>query len=262
MKKILALFLAAALVTSAFIDYSQVKINSGASIEDFKPITQTEEVTFYSNGQSLKEYSGIDSSQAFAFNKEDFLSNGVFSPSDPIPQGFSFKIPDSAITVSKGTQSVVGGPSLTPTQITNILKAYGSPASGSGQCFYDLSKKYNIDAAFMLAFFRQESGMGRATGYSTHHSIGNIVKTGSGRQYCDSTKRVGSRFCGYASWCDAAEHWFYYIKNSGNYLPKGRDTPEEIIPIYAPASDNNNPAGYIAQVNKCVKSWRSGSLKC
>jgi hypothetical protein len=37
----------------------------------------------------------------------------------------------------------------------------------------------------------------------------------------------------------------------------GRTTVEAIIPKYAPASDNNDEARYIAQIRTLVNSWRS-----
>ncbi|MFH1056210.1 MAG: hypothetical protein V1717_00185 [Candidatus Micrarchaeota archaeon] len=172
--------------------------------------------------------------------------------------GISF--PQSAVL--RTSNSIVGPPSISPEQIRKILDSYKSPAAGSEQCFFDLSYEYNIDVAFMLGFFLKESSMGRAKGYSTHHAIGNIVKSAPGSQFCSSTKRVNSRFCGYDSWCDAAAHWYYYIKNSKLYIPKGKDTPEEILPIYAPASDGNKPYAYAAMVNKCVNSWRAGNARC
>jgi len=185
----------------------------------------------------------------------DQVESAVRAYNCPVEQTTQPTPPSQQVTPATG-HSVVGGPSISVATIRAILQTIGSPALGSEQCFYDLSAKYQIDVAPMLGFFLKESGMGTAAGYSSTHAIGNIVTAGAGSQFCDPTKRVGSRFCGYSDWCKAAEHWYYYIKNSPLYLPNGKDTPEEILPIYAPSSDNNDPTGYAQTVNRCVAIWR------
>ncbi|MFH0922807.1 MAG: N-acetylmuramoyl-L-alanine amidase [Candidatus Micrarchaeota archaeon] len=155
-------------------------------------------------------------------------------------------------------KSVFVGPSISVQTIRRILELFNSPAVGSEQCFYDLSAKYQVDVAFLMAKFYFESGFGVAEGYPEHHAIGNIVTTAQGSQFCDSSKRVGSRFCGYADFCKAAEHFYYYLRNSRYYLPQGKTTPEDIEPIYGPCGDgSNNPYAYSCRVSACIQNWRA-----
>ncbi|MBI5226312.1 M23 family metallopeptidase [Candidatus Micrarchaeota archaeon] len=187
---------------------------------------------------------------------QDICKNAYVAPAPISKPG---QTPKPAIPNSGN--SVVGGPSLGTTQILSILKAVRSPAADAdtATCFYEKSQQYNIDVAYMLAFFGQESTWGTASGYASTHTVGNIVKNAPGSYLCDQASN--GRFCSYSSWCRGAEHWYYYIKNSPLYLPQGKTTPEQIIPIYAPASENN-VGSYVAFVNRCVTNWRAGSSIC
>lgn len=167
--------------------------------------------------------------------------------------------------------SVVGAPSLSVEQVRNILAHYDSPALGSERCFFDLSWQYQIDVAYLLAFFMQESTMGTDSRdvcwpLSETRALGHICYTARG-DYCRGSEtfcsgRCGT-FCSYSSWCDAAEHWYYYVKNRFVETPpevscrqNPCDTPEEIIPIYS-ATDVE---AYIANVKANVAKWRRGEL--
>jgi hypothetical protein len=37
-------------------------------------------------------------------------------------------------------------------------------------------------------------------------------------------------------------------------------TIEEIVPVYAPSSDHNDVATYIAAIEQAVQRWRSGQI--
>jgi hypothetical protein len=67
---------------------------------------------------------------------------------------------------------------------------------------------------------------------------------------------------GYAqmySWKDGFWHWFKLIRDL--YVNQwGRVTVVQIIPKYAPNSDGNNEAAYIAAVERVVDTWRSGKI--
>jgi Mannosyl-glycoprotein endo-beta-N-acetylglucosaminidase len=156
-----------------------------------------------------------------------------------------------------GEMSLVGPPTLTSAEIDQILAAYGSPAAGSGQDFYNLGVEYGIDPAYAVAFFIHESSAGTAPGWagiksdgSTTHNIGNIICAGYPTCY--------NRFRDYGSWGEGIEDWYRllaveYINGRGVY------TVEQIIPIYAPSFENNVP-GYIQAVNSLVIDWRAGNL--
>lgn len=146
-----------------------------------------------------------------------------------------------------GGSSVVGSPSLTAQQIDKILCNAGSPACGTGATFYNDGEQYGIDPAYGLAFFKHESSFGTAGMATQTHSIGNIV--------CTSGYDCIGRFRSYSSWQAGIDDWFRLIKNL--YVGKWEcTTVESIIPHYAPSSDNNNEAAYIASVESDVNTWR------
>ena len=56
------------------------------------------------------------------------------------------------------------------------------------------------------------------------------------------------------------EDWYKLISNE--YIDgRGAKTIEQIIPIYAPASDNNNVPNYINTVVSLVAGWRQGVIE-
>ena len=82
------------------------------------------------------------------------------------------------------------------------------------------------------------------------HSLGNIRCTAEW-----SSCYQGYR--SYAGWQDGFLDWFRVI--SSQYLPQHLTTLETIIPVYAPASENN-VAAYIAAVRSAVLAWRAGRV--
>jgi hypothetical protein len=62
------------------------------------------------------------------------------------------------------------------------------------------------------------------------------------------------------SWQDGFEQWYKLIRNL--YVAQwGRVTVDQIIPKYAPNSDGNNEAAYIATLKYEVSTWRAGKLR-
>jgi flagellum-specific peptidoglycan hydrolase FlgJ len=115
---------------------------------------------------------------------------------------------------------------------------------------YDLGIKYGIDPAYALAFFINESSAGTQGIATVTKSIGNIRVTPGYENYQGFRK--------YPGWDAGIEDWYKLIKNL--YVDGwGLNTVEKIVPVYAPAADNNNPAAYIKHVNNLVAQWRSGS---
>jgi len=153
-----------------------------------------------------------------------------------------------------GDATVDGPPSLTPQQIDAILASYGSPAAGTGTDWYHLGLRYGIDPAVALAFFVHESGAGTnpnwaglKPGGGTTHNIGNIICAGYPTCY--------GRFRDYGSWAEGIEDWYRLI--AVEYIQgRGTRTVAEIIPIYAPAVEND-VQGYITVVQRLVDEWRA-----
>ncbi|MCS6842340.1 MAG: glucosaminidase domain-containing protein [Roseiflexus sp.] len=160
----------------------------------------------------------------------------------------------SSLPVPAGQHSVLGPPSLSAQQIDRILAEWRSPAAGTGATWVELGIRYGIDPAYALAFFIHESGAGTAPGWagrkpdgSTTHNIGNII--------CAGYRTCYGRFRDYASWEEGIEDWYRLI--AVEYVQwRGIHTVEEIVPIYAPAVENNVPL-YIDTVNRLVAEWRA-----
>ncbi len=143
--------------------------------------------------------------------------------------------------------SVIGSPSLTAAKIDQILGNAGSPAVGTGQTFYNDSLTYGIDDSVALAFFHHESGYGTSGAAVDTHNMGNIVCT-------DGYSCLG-RFRAYSSWSAGIDDWYPLIKDV--YISQGHTTVESIIPIYAPASDDNDCSAYISAVETDVQNWKA-----
>lgn len=163
------------------------------------------------------------------------------------------------VNVPAGEHSVVGQPSINAAAIDTILSKYGSPAAGTGNVWVKFGQQYGIDPAYAVAFFIHESSAGSNPGWagnkpdgSTTHNVGNIICAGYATCY--------NRFRDYASWDEGIADWYRLI--SDEYVSgRGAASVEQIIPIYAPSSDNNDVPGYINVVVSMVEGWRQGVLR-
>lgn len=149
------------------------------------------------------------------------------------------------------SSEVRGRPSLSASFINRVLALYHSPATGLGQAMYADSLRFHIDDAYALAFFMHESLFGTTGVARFTHSVGNIICT-AGWPVC-----VG-RFRLYATWAAGCLDWFRLLATE--YVPRGLSTLSAIVPVYAPSSDGNNVAGYIAAVIVAVRAFRAGRL--
>lgn len=151
-----------------------------------------------------------------------------------------------------------GPPSLDAERINEILSSYGSPAAGTGDAWVRLGRRHGIDPAFALAFFIHESAAGthmswagRKPDGTTTHNIGNIICAGYPRCY--------GRFRDYRSWEEGIEDWYRLIDLE--YIRgRGLQTVDEVIPIYAPAVEND-VEHYVSVVKRLVDSWRTVQMQ-
>jgi Mannosyl-glycoprotein endo-beta-N-acetylglucosaminidase len=156
----------------------------------------------------------------------------------------------SSIPTTDLRYRVLGKPTVSVAFINRVLSTYSSPVAGKGQALYDDGVKYGIDPVFALAFFLQESTFGTTGVARVTHSLGNIRCT-SGYPSCYHGYRM------YASWEDAFLDWYRLIRDV--YVTSwGLTTVDQIIPVYAPASENNVGA-YVAVVKQAVDAWRAAA---
>lgn len=166
--------------------------------------------------------------------------------------------PPAAASADAGIVAPIGvlrsAPSLSAAQIDAILASYGSPAMGSGHDFYNFGVQWGIDPAYALAFFVQESSAGTDPRWdglksdgSTTHDIGNISCGGGFACY--------GRWRDYPDWKTGIDDWFRLIHDE-YIIGRGHTTVDEVIPIYAPAFEND-VGGYTNTVNALVGKWRA-----
>ncbi|MBV9020377.1 MAG: glucosaminidase domain-containing protein [Ktedonobacteraceae bacterium] len=157
----------------------------------------------------------------------------------------------SNIPIHAGPYSVLGKPTITADFINSVLDSYHSPAAGKGQALYDLGVKYGVDPAFALAFFQHESTFGNYGEARSSLSLGNLR--------CIPNAMCRNNYAWFNTWEDGFEAWYKLIRNL--YVAIwGLTTVDAIIPRYAPTSDNNNEAAYIAAVKHSIDNWRAGVI--
>jgi len=186
-------------------------------------------------------------------NWSNFLNRSVVQLSaTALPVRPLLETPDGQHTVL-----LQGEPQITAAIADRVLAEYGSPAAGTGQIWIDLGRQYGIEPAYALAFFIHESSAGTNPGWAglkpggaTTHNIGNIICAGYATCY--------NRFRDYGSWSEGIEDWYKLI--SKEYIGgRAAQTVEQIIPIYAPAFENNVNA-YVDAVVQMVEGWRRNGV--
>lgn len=164
-------------------------------------------------------------------------------------QPLSPKVP---IPTHAGPYGVLGKPSINVDFINQVLASYNSPAAGKGQSLYDLGVKYGIDPAFALAFFMHESTFGTAGEARLSLSLGNLR--------CIPNFKCQDGYAWFNSWEDGFEAWYKLIRNL--YVAQwGLVTVDQIIPRYAPNSDNNNETVYISSLKHYLDTWHAGIIR-
>lgn len=138
-------------------------------------------------------------------------------------------------------------PTISAAHIDQVLRAAHSPAQGIGSQLVRLGRQYHLDPIFALAFFHHESNYGSRGVAVVTHSLGNIR--------CTPGVTCFQGYRSYQSWAQGAQDWYRLIHDV--YLEHGLTTVKAIVPIYAPAADGNNVAGYITAVMRDVTIWRA-----
>jgi hypothetical protein len=174
-------------------------------------------------------------------------------------RAFSFAGASSASVSAQLSQAdpntcfcVTGKPTVSAAFIKQVLAYYHSPAQRLSTAIYSLGVKYGINPVYALAFFMHESRFGTLGIARVTLSPGNI-RCAPGYPCLD-----GYRV--YASWTQGFAGWYSLIRSL--YVNQWHKiTVEQIIPTYAPSSDHNNVAAYIAAVESAVRTWQSGKVE-
>lgn len=143
--------------------------------------------------------------------------------------------------------SILGPPTVSAAFIDQVLAANNSPAVGNGQAIYNDGVKYGIDPAFALAFFMHESSFGTAGIAQLTLSPGNLR--------CIPNADCVGGYAAFPSWSAGFDAWYQLIRSL--YVDTwGLTTIDQIIPRYAPLTDNNNDTAYIDAIENAIDAWR------
>ncbi|GAC1346033.1 MAG: hypothetical protein NVS4B7_03040 [Ktedonobacteraceae bacterium] len=156
-----------------------------------------------------------------------------------------------------GSYTVLGAPTVSAVFIDQVLAEAHSPAAGKGQALYNEGVTYGIDPVYALAFFLHESYYG-TTGVARYSlSLGNLR--------CIPNAICRDGYAWFPSWEAGFDAWyqlilFGYVRGAVTIPLVGHvcTTIEQIIPVYAPASDHNDVSAYIYAVESIVDQWRAG----
>jgi hypothetical protein len=149
--------------------------------------------------------------------------------------------------------TIAGSATIDPARVDGILAAYGSPLRGHGRDLVDLSRRFGIDDAVALAFFVMESRAGTQGEAILTHSFGNL-RPMPGEPALDGYRS-------YHDWMESAREWFKVLRTLYVDTLKLR-TVDDVIPVYAPATDSNSPAAMSAGIHQLVRCWRGDASSC
>ena len=142
-----------------------------------------------------------------------------------------------------------------------ILEEVGSPAAPEAAASYRAIVSEGVDPLFLLAIFWHESRFGTVgicAKYGTR-SPGNTRSSSTGLGEVIQTEK--GRFVRYPSWVEGFRDAAHRLVDPRYpYARAGAVTVEEIIPIWAPRSDGNDPAAYIASVLAFMQRYQEGSM--
>ncbi len=148
--------------------------------------------------------------------------------------------------------NVQGQPTISVGLIEAVLAKARSPARGTGQALYELGAEYDIDPVFALAIFREESVFGTLGEARASLSLGNLR--------CIPEYPCRDGYAWFPNWIAGYDAFYKLIRVE--YIGKrGRSLLSQIIPIYAPALDGNDPATYLAVIEDAIAAWRHGEVK-
>lgn len=135
---------------------------------------------------------------------------------------------------------------MTAQEVNNVLRKAGSPAQGSGEAMVSAANAAGIKVSFALAVFHNESSYGTQGWGRTNKALGNIR--------CTQGYSCSGGYRSYRSW-ELGYKDFFQLINVVYVDQRKLTTVDTIIPIYAPAGDNNKPYLYIQAVQNDMAIW-------
>lgn len=154
-----------------------------------------------------------------------------------------------AFAANPGGQ-ILHPPSVGVRAIWQALQAAGSPLADTSierdgrtyaQYIWDAGRASGVDPAVFMGMFNVESGYGSSGVARYTHSPGNM------RAKDGEASVEGYAF--YPDWFAGIDATYALLRE---YALNGAPTVDAAIPVWAPASDHNDPAAYIAAVKETM----------
>lgn len=152
--------------------------------------------------------------------------------------------------------TVIGLPSpdLTEAEFVAILQKAHSPAQGAASAVWNYCRRRGVSPAFLLAMFKAESSFGLKGTATQTHSWGNTRSPSfGGVPEMGTVPGRSGVFPVFANWADGG------ISTAARFLDHapyhGKTTVAQIIPVWAPKSDLNDPEDYIRAVLASIEGW-------
>ncbi len=153
--------------------------------------------------------------------------------------------------------TVVAPPRIGEITFTQVLECAASPAAPDAHALYQVCVQTGLDPAIALAFFAHESSYG-TRGLTKTHQLKNW---GNVRRPYGATRAIvldipgRGPFAKYPSWVLGLEDWCDRLKYRYGEQ-QGLTTVRQVTPVYAPATDNNDPGAYADTVIALVSRWQ------
>ncbi len=161
--------------------------------------------------------------------------------------------PLNAPLTNSPTQIIGVKPSITLGQFQSSIQRGGQPMTpAEAERVYTFASWLDIDPAAFLGMWSMEGGLpyGSSPLQALTHCPLNMRSTADMNDPI-YTSATGSTWRKYETFQLGSFSCLMHLKNY--YGAAGHLTLEDIIPIYAPASDGNNPASYIKDVKTTMK---------
>ncbi|OJW05808.1 MAG: hypothetical protein BGO39_05110 [Chloroflexi bacterium 54-19] len=158
------------------------------------------------------------------------------------------------MAIDRNTQVIGVAPRISANQFASILESASSPALVDAPQIYDAIVREKVDPAFLLAIFAVESAFGTVGLAVTNKNPGNTRSTILGNGMVVDT--VKGKFVRYPGWFEGFKDLAArLVEPDYVYGRNGYRTVGQIIPVFAPAGDGNQPDQYIASVVKLMNAW-------
>lgn len=142
-------------------------------------------------------------------------------------------------------------PRISQSQFARVLDRFRSPCAPIAAECYNIVRSHGLDPAVALGFFAHESVFG------TRGVAVETLNWGNVRAAFRPERAVGvhpRNFAIFRNWQDSLHDWCERIDE--RYInQRGLDTVEKVIPVYAPAADNNHVQSYIDHVTRLINDW-------